>query len=114
MPLDAQEFSGRLRERVRIEQRVAGDDGSGGAGDQWRTVGTAWAQVEPISRTASAAVQADTRLTARLWRVTIRAEFRALLDMRLVWRGTLLRIAGVEHDPAWPDRAVVLAEELGP
>lgn len=114
MAASGQEFSGRMRERVRIEQRVYDGDGNGGPGNGWESVGTAWAMVEPMARTTGAAVQADTRLTSRTWRVTMRSEYRVLLDMRLVWRGGLLRVSRVEPDPAMPDRTVVLAEEFGP
>lgn len=114
MAVAEHEFSGRMRERVRIEQRIYGADDNGGPGAGWESVGTAWAIVEPMARAAVAAVQADTRLTSRTWRVTMRSEYRVLLDMRLVWRGGLLRVSGVEQDPGQPDRVVVVAEEFGP
>lgn len=108
------EFSGRLTERVRIERRMPDLDGAGGSSDHWMRVGTAWAQVEPMSRFALSQVLADARQTARLWRVTMRSEWQVMLDMRLAWRGGVLMVVGVEPDPGRPDRVIVLAEELGP
>lgn len=107
------ELSGKLSERVLIERQEAGRDLSGGFSGVWHTEATRWAKVEPIVRGSLSRLEADTRLTARTWRVMMRPGFAVTLDMRLRWRGRILRLLGVETDPAVPDRIIILAEELG-
>ncbi len=107
------EFSGLLRERVVIERSTGVSDGAGGLSSLWESVAVRWARVEPVERTQLSAVLADSRQTARTWRVTLRAGLEVTLDMRLRWRGAAMRLVGLETDPAQPDRMTLLAEELG-
>jgi head-tail adaptor len=105
------EFSGRLSERVRFEGR---DDVRGPAGDSisaWGVRFERWALVEPVRRADSTVDRGDSVHSARRWRVTIRAGVRPTLDMRLRWRGQMLRPTGIEIDPASPGQILILAED---
>jgi head-tail adaptor len=104
------ELSGRLSERVTIEAR----EGAGAMGQpDWRTLCTRWALVEPLDRIDPSGPLGETRISDRRWRVTVRAGPAVSLDMRLRWRGLVLRLEGIEADPARPDRLVLLARQQG-
>jgi len=105
------EISGRLSERVRFEGR---DDMRGAAGNRvsnWTVRFERWALVEPVRRSDASADGADTRHSARRWRLTIRDGMRPTLDMRLQWRGATFRLTGVEAAPAEPGWLVIWAED---
>ncbi len=107
------EIAGRLKQRVRLEQKVPTPDGAGGSLDVWRTVGEHWAEMRPVDSVNMSAVVADTRVTARRWRVLMRGGIEVALGMRLSWRGLDLRVTGIDRDPQMPDRMTVVAEEFG-
>lgn len=107
------EFAGTLSERVVIERRAGGSDGTGGLRDQWEPVARRWARVAPAGRAETSRLTADTRLTARNWEILLRPVADVTLDMRVRWRSLTLRLVGVITDPAAPDRMTLLAEELG-
>jgi head-tail adaptor len=103
----AGEFSGRLRQRIQLQQADASVPLA------WAPVCQAWAALSPEDRGTLSALDGDTRVTARRWRILLRSETRVSLDMRVLWRGHDLRVTGVQADPDAPDRTVVLAEEVG-
>lgn len=107
------ELSGRLSERVRIERRAEGVSDTAALKAQWECVAERWAQVTPVSRTSLSAVSGDSWLTARRWRVMMRGGVELSLQFRVMWRGRMLRIVGIDQDPAQADRVTVLAEEWG-
>lgn len=107
------EFAGRLSERVRFERRVELRGSAGDRIDGWAPVGERWALVEPMERTAQSALLADTRHSARRWRVTLRAGLLLSLDMRMLWRGLVLTLTGIEDDPAQPGQLTLTAEDFG-
>ena len=107
------ETAGLLRERIGLMRQAVGVGLAGEAVESWAVALERWALVEPVARAAMSAMEGDTRQTARRWRVTLRAGPAVELDMRLRWRGALLRLTGIESDPADPARLVLLAEELG-
>lgn len=107
------ELSGLLTERVRIERRREGISALGALRSEWECVAERWAQVSPVSRTALSAVSGDSWLTARRWRVMIRAGVEVSLQLRILWRGRTMRIVGIDQDPAQADRLTILAEEWG-
>lgn len=109
----AKELSGALTERVRIERRREGVSATAALSPIWELVAERWAEVGPVNRLSLSAVASDTWLTARRWRVTLRAGVELSLQLRLVWRGRVLRIVGIDDDPAQADRVTVLAEEWG-
>lgn len=102
------EFSGRLRQRIQLQRADMASP------DPWVPVCEAWAALQPADSRALSALDGDTRVTARRWRILVRSEIRVSLDMRVLWRGHDLRVTGVEADPEAPDRILVLAEEVGP
>ncbi|MFA7439464.1 MAG: head-tail adaptor protein [Sphingomonadaceae bacterium] len=109
------EVAGKLSERVCIQKRSGRTDATGALQADWATVTERWAGVQPAGTGVSAfsSVGADTWLTSRRWRVTLRAGVYLSLDQRLVWRGRPMRIVGIHVDPAQPDLVMVLAEEWG-
>lgn len=107
------EIAGRLKQRIRIERRVHAPDGAGGSHEIWRPVGEHWAEMRPVDSLNMSAVVADTRVTARRWRVLMRAGIEVALGMRLRWQGLDLRVTGIDRDPQMPDRITVVAEEFG-
>lgn len=107
------EMAGMLRERVALMRQAVGVGLAGEAVESWTVAFERWALVEPVARAAMSALEGDTRQTARRWRVTLRARPVVTLDMRLRWRGVLLRLTGIESDPGDRARLVLLAEELG-
>lgn len=107
------EFSGRLSERVRFEGR---DELRGAAGDrrgEWRFRFERWASVEPVARAERSLDAADTRHSARRWKLTMRSGVLPTLDMRITWRGLTLALTGIESDPAAPGRLTLWAEDAG-
>jgi head-tail adaptor len=107
------EFAGSLSERVRFERPVEVRGSAGDRSDGWALVGERWAQVEPLERASQSTLLADTRHSARRWRVTVRAGLTLSLDMRIVWRGMVLKLTGIEEDPASPGRLTLMAEDVG-
>lgn len=74
--------AGRLRHRVRIEQRTLSQNELGGVLEDWQEVATVWAAIEPLSgRELIAAQQVNSKVTARL---VIRYRSDLLPEMRLV------------------------------
>jgi head-tail adaptor len=108
------ELAGRLRQRLRFEKRIAIPDGGGGSGDHWAVAGEVWGELRPLDRSALSVLAAEGRLSARRWRIVIREGLPLHLDMRVFWRGLMMRLTGIERDPLTPDRVTILAEELGP
>lgn len=107
------EQAGLLSERVRFERR---DEAWGPAGDRfgtWLFAFERWARLEPLSRADPLPTAADTRHSARRWRLTLRAGAKPIVGMRAAWRGGLLRVTGVETDPARRGWLIVWAEEFG-
>lgn len=111
----AREVAGKLSERVCIQSRSGITDATGALRADWTTVAERWAGVEPAGTGVAAfsSVAADTWLTSRRWRVTLRAGVSLSLDQRIVWRDRLMRIAGIHADPERRDLVMVLAEEWG-
>lgn len=108
------ERAGRLSERVRFERR---DEARGLAGDGsalWHLAFERWAQLELLARADPLPVAADSRHSAGRWRVTVRAGGEAPeVGMRLGWRGGLLKVTGVEADPARKGWLTLFAEASG-
>ncbi|MDX2095169.1 MAG: phage head closure protein [Alphaproteobacteria bacterium] len=85
-------FASLLRERVRIEQLVAGDDGYGGQVLNWGELATVFAQVEPIFIGQSERASADQRSANAGYRVRIRLRTDLDASMRIVWKSHVLSI----------------------
>ena len=81
-----------LRERVRIEQPTASDDGYGGQSLSWTTLATVFAQVEPIYVGQSERVNADQRTAYAGYRVRVRMRTDVAAAMRIIWKTHVLTI----------------------
>ena len=105
------EMAGRLSERVRCEGRDEVRGTAGETGGSWRTRFECWARVEPVSRFEALTPRADTRQTARRWRILMRDGVRPTLEMRIRWKGGLLLPTAIEPDPRMPGWILLWAED---
>jgi head-tail adaptor len=106
------ELAGRLSELVRFERRVDVRGAAGDRADAWQPVCRRWARIEPADRSLLSALLADTRHSARRFRVTLRAGLPLDLDMRMQWRGQALKLTGIEVDPALPGLVMLWVEDF--
>lgn len=106
---ELREFAGKLNERVYFEQRTDRQGLWGALEDEWRPVVECWASVER-ERGRGSANSGDTRHSARVFRVVMRAGPRLDLGMRMKWRG--LEMLVVDVDDFSRDHLCVLVEEM--
>lgn len=106
------ELAGRLDQRVRFEGRSEQRGVAGDWAGQWEPVAECWASVELLSRASQSALSADTRHSARRWRMMLRSGPLLQVGMRVIWRNLELRVAGIEDDPADRDRLMIIAEDF--
>lgn len=99
---------GALRHRVEIQQAAIVGDGAGGHVENWSTMATVFAAIEPLR--ASDRFGADQRLESVTHRVTIRARGDVESGMRLARDGRVLDIRTV-HDPDETGRYLTLGVE---
>ncbi len=104
------EFAGSLRERIQIEQRIAGRDSTGGRHRDWAYDGAAWAAVTPVIPADLAA--ADSHSAMPRWQVVMRKREGIGPGTRFVWRGRFLHVRSGISDPREPSRMVLTTEEL--
>ncbi|TDP49160.1 phage head closure protein [Zavarzinia compransoris] len=91
---------GRLRERIRFERPVIGDDGAGGGPLGWAPIAeTPEVFAAVTATTGSEPVAADQRQAQVMWQVTIRARDDLSAEWRIVWRGQPLDILGILPEP---------------
>ncbi|MCG2839761.1 head-tail adaptor protein [Sandaracinobacter sp. RS1-74] len=107
------ERAGRLSERVRFEGRDEARARAGNLPGAWAYRFERWARVELLARADPLPAAADTRHSARRWRLTIRDGLRPTLEMRALWRGASLTLTGIEADPASPGWLTIWAEDRG-
>jgi SPP1 family predicted phage head-tail adaptor len=89
--------AGRLRHRVTIEQQVNVVNSFGEHSKEWEPFAQVWAAVEPLSaRELLAAQQVQSQVVAR---VIMRYNAAVTASMRIVYRGVVYNIAGVQRDP---------------
>ncbi|MFN3591376.1 MAG: head-tail adaptor protein [Thermaurantiacus sp.] len=108
------ELAGRLRQRLRFERRQEIPDGAGGIGNHWTLAAEVWGELRPEGRGPASLLDADSRVSVGRWRILVRNDLPLTLDMRVMWRGLVMRLTGIELDPVLPDRVVLMAEEIGP
>jgi head-tail adaptor len=104
------EFSGTLRERVTIEQRIDARDAMARGIPSWGYDGAAWVAVSPII--PGALVVGDALSALPRWQVTMRKREGIGPMTRLVWRGKFLSVRSVISDPRDPSRMVMTCEEM--
>ena len=105
-----QEFTGALRERVNIEQRLGGRDAIASATGTYTFDGAAWASVLPLND--AALVQADALSAMPRWQVTMRKREGISQATRLWWRNRYLAVRSVACDPRVPGRMVLATDEV--
>jgi SPP1 family predicted phage head-tail adaptor len=97
---------GGLRQRVEIRQASLTSDGAGGFVEEWATIATVFAAIEPLS--AVSRFGADRRVENISHRVTLRMRGDVASGMRLSMDGRVFEIRTV-HDPDETGRWLVLA-----
>lgn len=104
------EFTGSLRERVIIEQRLLNRDARGGATRQYAHAGEAWASLMPL--VPADLTKADSLSFLPRWQVTMRKREGLGPGTRLTWRSKYLAVRGIAFDPAEPAQLVLTCEEV--
>jgi head-tail adaptor len=105
----ADEFGGRLRERVMLERAGDARDDSGNLTAAWEPRGTLWIGLIPADTPTT--ITGESRVSRPRYRAMLRARGDIDLRHRLRWRGKTLRILRVEPDPRTPDQLTLLVEE---
>ena len=60
--------AGRLRHRIEIQRAATGHNPHGGVQEDWQTLATRWAAIEPFrARELFAAQQVQSQVTHRIW-----------------------------------------------
>ncbi len=106
------EFSGRLSQRITVQQRVDSADGIGGATIIWQTIATRFAEISvdgKDERSFQGRIIAPQRL-----RVRCRAETAVTVQHRILWREKAFNVVQVIIDPASPAEIVFYAEQVTP
>ncbi len=105
----SREFSGKLDQRVVLQQPVDAADGGGGQNRIWQDIAELWAHVMPVVFDERRyAGHVATRERYHIW---VRRDGDIALDARLIWRGQALSILAVADDPAAADRLRITAEQ---
>ncbi len=105
------EVAGALTARVDLWRRDPSRDPAGQQADAWLPAGSCWARIEAERRPGLSELVADTRHSARRWRLTLRARDGLGLGMRATWRGLDLVVTGIEIDPGTPGLVRLRAED---
>ena len=103
------EFSGMLRERIRIERPVAQRDPLGSATPQTELVGEFWAAVEAMGTGSEA--QAGSRAALQRWQFTLRETGNIRPGDQLVWDERTMVIRSIEEDRRLLPKTLLFAEE---
>lgn len=103
------EFTGTLRERIRIERPATTRTAAGLQEAGWEPVATCLAAITLEGAGAESEAMALSAMP-RL-RVTIRRRSGIAIDNRILWRSRTLMIRQMLDDPRHPDRLVLRCEE---
>ncbi|VAW05754.1 hypothetical protein MNBD_ALPHA04-1692 [hydrothermal vent metagenome] len=103
------EFSGNLRERIRIERQAADRDALGSASEQSILIGEFWAAAKTVGTGSGA--EAESRSALPRWRFTLRQTDLILPGDKIAWgnRKMMIRSVSLEHRPT--PKTILLAEE---
>lgn len=107
------EFSGKLRERVRLERPNDVIGAGGSATRNWVAVTTAWAAVEsadPATRTDQPVTFAGRPANRTRYKFTLRTLTNVNPSWRLVWDGQVFAILAIDSPPQLADRTIIIAE----
>lgn len=89
--------AGRLRHLVTIEEQVTLKNSFGETSLEWEPLGNFWAAIEPLSvRELNTAQQIQSEVTTR---IVLRYNAAVKASMRIVYKGTIFNIYGVQRDP---------------
>jgi len=102
------EFAGRLRETVTIEQWVV--DADAGTPGRWRAAGLAWAALVPVDLSLLADI-GERRIGRPRFRLTLRLPTVAVVTSRFRWQTRVLAIVRAEPDPRRRDCLTFLVED---
>lgn len=86
-------LSGRLNQRITLQQKVRTPDGAGGSSLVWQDVATLWAEVAP-GRSIEALTH-DKLMLRNLHRITIRYRSDVTADKRFVLGSRVFLIIGI-------------------
>ncbi len=103
------EFSGLLREHIRIERQSPQRDGAGSATDQSELVGDFRAAAEPAGTGGEAL--AGSRSALPRWRFTLRQTDAIRPGDELIWAGRAMVVRAVSADHRFIPRSFLEAEE---
>lgn len=106
--------SGRLRDRVSLEDETRSPNGQGGFTTAWSAIDES-ISAEVIGLTGEESVTAAVERTSQRWRVTMRKRTPPVTTkQRLFWDGRALNIKSVLPDPKAPRSAIIcICESIG-
>jgi head-tail adaptor len=104
------EFSGALRERVTLEQRLGNRDRLAGASGKYAYDGAAWTSVMPL--VPAGLVAGDSLSGLPRWQVIMRKREGVDQRTRLTWRRKYLAVRHVVSDPRDPSRMILTCDEV--
>lgn len=104
------EFSGLLREYVRIERTLAQRDAGGSATDQMEVIGDFRAAAKPLD-TGDEAL-GESRSALPRWGFTLRQTDLILPGDHLFWAGREMRVRSVSSDHRFIPKTMLQAEEI--
>ncbi len=103
------EFSGNLRERIRIDRQSADRDTLGSASDETILIGEFWAAAETVG--VGSGAEAESRSALPRWQFTLRQTDLILPGDKIAWgdRKMVIRSVSLEHRPT--PKTILSAEE---
>jgi SPP1 family predicted phage head-tail adaptor len=105
--------SGRLRERIVVQDQGTIVDDIGDTKTAWFDVAQAWARMEPV-RGATIMIGDKPQATLN-WRCLIRADSRIKSTMRVVWKGRFFTIDSIANmDERGAYLTLLLTENTAP
>lgn len=90
--MSGQDWAGRLRERITIEQATPVADELGGQSITWETLASCWAEVVPLNSAGRERDDASQVAASAGYRVLMRYREDVDASMRLQWRSHTLAI----------------------
>ena len=105
------EFSGLLRENIRIERAGAQRDAAGSASGARDVIGNFRAAAEPMAVGEEA--QGESRSALPRWSFTLRQTELVVPGDYLFWSGREMRVRSVTGDHRFIPKTMLQAEEIG-
>ncbi len=105
------EFSGTLRDHIRIERTLGQRDAIGSAAEQTELVGKYRAAVQAAANGSQA--QGESRSARQQWRIVLRETGSILPGDWLIWGNRRMIVNTVSADRRLLPKTILLAEEKG-